>query len=124
MSHRMPARRRLQALLRMLLLLVSLAVVVDKALAQDQVPSSSTADLDRRVHELEETIKQIKANQGSWADPAGSLPVPDANGPEPEAVPQRATAGPGSPVSGRLADSNQPSEGTGRGINLERRRLG
>jgi phosphate-selective porin OprO/OprP len=125
-SH-LPAREVFMSLRCRRLVAAVLFALAGSAVAQGQEPqpASATPDLAARVRELETTVEALKAAQSRTSVDAAQqvLPsLPGADDPE-GATPERGGSdggGPGNPPRG----GDGASQGGGRGINLERARLG
>jgi hypothetical protein len=90
-------------------LATALAAFAAGAPAQEPTNPASTEDLTRRIQDLEKTVQELKAAQASPALPESGS----------QAAPTDVSSSGGAPN----LDTN-PSPGPGRGINLERQRVG
>jgi phosphate-selective porin OprO/OprP len=92
---------------------------VQTARAQQPAQPATTEDLTRRIQDLERTVQQLQAAQAPPSAPAGQLPSfsnSDGGG--------QAAPGDTSSSGGAAGLDTNPSQGQGRGINLERQRVG
>jgi phosphate-selective porin OprO/OprP len=97
---------------------------VPLALAQEPQPSEPDPDLAARVRQLEDTVNALKAAQGQpGAGPAEGVPrLPDPLDTQSPGMDGDGSGRAGSGDTGRTGDGS--SQGSGRGINLERQRIG
>jgi phosphate-selective porin OprO/OprP len=90
------------------LLTAALAAFAQAAPAQEAAPPATTEELTQRIQELERTVGQLQAAQGSSGASTG----------------QTSQDGGGSSSGGGAGQAGGSASGSGRGISLERQRLG